>query len=209
MRRQMSHRHTHSNVLRAIDAEIGLLEQRLRKLHEIRSLTTELDDAQPPAAATPKRAPAIPRRKSRQSKRQSPLAVADVVKVARQVLASGPATIGTILTATGRTRSPHGVRVTEAALQQLGAAPVGKVRGGGTAYALQPDRSDEPKQATAPQRATQPGGLKEAIAELARTAVGWNDEEFQYQLRKRCGIEASVTDVHRARVDLDGAAGRR
>lgn len=200
----MSQTHTPSNVLSAVDAEIAALEPRLAKLHEIRSLAIELDEAPARESATPKPPPAAPRRKSPQSKRQSPLAVADVLKVARDVLADGPASIGTILAAAGRTRSPHGVQVTEAALRQLGATAVGKARGGGTAYALHADSGDGPEQATATKNAATADGLREAIAELARTAVGWDDEEFQYQLRKRCGIEASLADVQQARLELNG-----
>ena len=33
---------------------------------------------------------------------------------------------------------------------------------------------------------------------------GWSDEEFQYQLRKRCGIEASLDEVRIARLQLNG-----
>ena len=78
------------------------------------------------------------------------------------------------------------------------------MRGGGTAYALQADGGDEPEHATATRKTAAVDGLREAIAELAQTAVGWDDEEFQYQLRKRCGIEASLADVQRARLELNG-----
>ena len=70
--------------------------------------------------------------------------------------------------------------------------PAGKVRGGGSAYTLQAGNGTPPPQ------------LREAIAELAKTAVGWSDEEFRYQLGKRCGIEASLEDVQRVRTELDG-----
>ena len=120
------------------------------------------------------------------------------------MLADGPASVGAILTAAGRTRTPYGVRVTEAALEQLGAVAVGKVRGGGTAYALQVDTEDEPE-AEVPENDTPADGLQDAVAELARTAVGWSDEEFQYQLRKQRGIEASLADVQQARLALNGS----
>ena len=118
-----------------------------------------------------------------------------IVKVARDVLADGPASIGTILSAAGRTRTPHGVRVTEAALEQLGALAVGKVRGGGTAYALQAHSGDEPEQATATKNATPEDGLREAIAELARTAVGLE--------RRRVPVPVAQAARHRS------LAGRR
>ena len=70
--------------------------------------------------------------------------------------------------------------------------PAGKVRGGGSAYTLQAGNGTPALE------------LREAIAELAKTAVGWSDEEFRYQLGKRCGIEASLDHVQRARTELDG-----
>jgi hypothetical protein len=82
------------------------------------------------------------------------------------------------------------------------------VRGRAVAYAQQSGNCKEPDDTAVTENAGPADGLREAIAELARTAVGWNDEEFQYQLRKRCGIEASLADVHAARLDLNGAAAR-
>ena len=125
----MKQTQTHSNVLIAVDAEIGVLERRVAKLHEIRRLAVELDRARLPAAAAPRPVAAAAAPKPRKGKRQSPrLEVTEIIAVARDVLADGPASVGAILKAAGRTRTPYGVRVTEAALEQLGAVAVGKVR---------------------------------------------------------------------------------
>ena len=203
----MKQTQTHSNVLIAVDAEIGVLERRVAKLHEIRRLAVELDRARLPAAAAPRPVAAAAAPKPRKGNRQSPrLDVTEIIAVARDVLADGPASVGAILKAAGRTRTPYGVRVTEAALEQLGAVAVGKVRGGGTAYALAADSADGPE-AEVPENDTPADGLQDAVAELARTAVGWSDEEFQYQLRKQRGIEASLAEVRQARLALNGAAG--
>ena len=204
----MKRTHSHSNVLIAVDAEIAVLERRLVKLHDIRSLAVELDEVRPPVAAPAPRPPAAtPGARPRRSKRQSPrLEITEILEVARDVLGDGSATIAAILNAAGRHRTPHAVHVTEAALEKLGAVAVGKVRGGAIAYVLQADNGREPEEAAGPENAKPADGLLEATAELARTAVGWNDEEFQYQLRKRCGIEASVADVQRARLAINGAA---
>jgi len=196
-----------SNVVITVDAEIGVRERRLAKLHDIRRLAVELDQARLPAAAAPRPPAASPTPKPRNSKRQSPLEITEILDVARDVLGDGPAGMARILEAAGRTRSPHAVRVTEAALEQLGAVAVGKIRGGVTAYALPTDNEDEPAGTTVEDN--MPDALRDAIADLARTAVGWDDEEFQYQLRKRCRIEASLTDVHKARLALNGVAGVR
>ncbi len=202
----MKQTQTHSNVLLAVDAEIGVLERRVAKLHEIRRLAVELDRARLPAAAAPRPVAAAAVPKPRKGKRQSPrLEVTEIIDVAGDVLADGPASVGAVLKAAGRTRTPYGVRVTEAALEQLGAVAVGKVRGGGTAYALQVDTEDGLK-AAAPETGRPANQLQDAVAELARSAVGWSDEEFQYQLRKQRGIEASVADVQQARLALTGSA---
>jgi hypothetical protein len=203
----MRQTHSHSNVLNAVDAEIAVLERRLVKLHNIRSLAVELDEVRLPAAAAPRPPATTPSAKPRKSKRQSPrLEVTEILEVARDVLGDGSATIAAILKAAGRHRTPHAVHVTEAALEQLGAVGVGKVRGGAIAYVLQANNGREAEETAVPENAKAAEGLWEATAELARTAVGWNDEEFQYQLRKRCGIEASLADVQRARLELNGAA---
>jgi hypothetical protein len=186
----MTRTHTHSKVLLAVDAEIGALERQLTRLNEIRRLAVELDHA-PAVPRCTHAASTAPR--PRTAKRQSrPLQIADVLPVTRELLAAGPASIDAILKAAGRTRTARGVHVTEAALTQLGAVPAGKVQGGGSAYTLQAGNG------------TPPPELREAIAELAKTTVGWSDEEFRYQLRKRRGIEVSLEDVQRARADLDG-----
>ena len=187
----MPRTHTHCKVLLAVEAEIGALERQLTRLNEIRRLAVELDEA--PAAPRGTQAPSTASR-PRTAKRQSrPLQIADVLPVARELLADAPASIDAVLKAAGRTRTARGVQVTEAALKQLGAVPAGKVQGGGSAYTLQAGNGTPPLE------------LREAIAELARTAVGWSDEEFRYQLGKRCGIEASLADVQRVRTELDGA----
>jgi hypothetical protein len=183
--------HTHSNVLLAV-AEIGALERHLTQLNEIRRLAVELDHAPaaPRVRPTPSTAP-----RPRTGKRQSrPLQVADVLDIARELLADGPVSNDAILKAAGRTRTARGVQVTEAALKQLGAVAAGKVRGGGSAYALQAENGAPPP------------GLRDAVAELAKTAVGWSDEEFRYQLSKRRGMEVSLEDVHHARMELGGAS---
>jgi transposase len=203
----MNQTHTHSNVLIAVDAEIGVLERRLAKLHDIRRLAVELDKARLPAAAAPQLPAATPGPRPRKSKRQAPrLEITEILDVARDMLGDGSATIAAILKAAGRHRTPHAVHVTEAALEQLGAVTVGKVRGGAVAYALQADHGDEPEQAAISGNAAPADRVQDAIADLARTAVGWDDQEFQYQLRKRCGIEASLADVQRARRALNGSA---
>ena len=187
----MPRTHTQCKVLLAVEAEIGALERQLTRLNEIRRLAVELDEA--PAAPRGTHAPSTAPR-PRTAKRQSrPLQIADVLPVARELLADAPASIDAILKAAGRTRTARGVQVTEAALKQLGAVPAGKVQGGGSAYTLQAGNGTPPLE------------LREAIAELAKTAVGWSDEEFRYQLGKRCGIEASLADVQRVRTELDGA----
>jgi hypothetical protein len=43
------------------------------------------------------------------------------------------------------------------------------------------------------------------VRELAETAVGWSDEEFQCQLRKRSGIQAPLDAIRKARLELNGA----
>lgn len=204
----MKQTHSHSNVLNAVDAEIAVLERRLVKLHDIRSLAVELDEVRPPMAAAAPRPPAATRgARPRKSKRQSPrLEITEILEVARDVPGDGPATIAASLKAAGRHRTPHAVRVSEAALEQLGAVAVGKVRGGAIAYALKVDNDDAREEAEARENAGPSDRLQEAVAELARTAVGWNDDEFRYQLRKRCRIEASLAEVQRARLALNGAA---
>lgn len=186
----MPRTHTRCKVLLAVDAEIGALERQLTRLNEIRRLAVELGQA--PAAPRGTHAASTatgPRKAKRQSRPQQ---VADVLPVARELLAAGPASIDAILKAAGRTRTARGVKVTEAALKQLGAVAAGKVQGGGSAYTLQAGNGAPPPE------------LLEAIAELAKTAVGWSDEEFRYQLRKRRGVEVSLEDVQRARTELDG-----
>ena len=182
--------HTQCKVLLAVDAEIGALERQLTRLNEIRRLAVELDQA-----------PAVPRGthaastapRPRTAKRQSrPLQIADVLPVARERLPAGPASIDAILKAAGRTRTARGVQVTEAPLDAACAAPAGQGTGRRPGIQMQAGNGAPPPE------------LREAIAELAKTAVGWSDEEFRYQLRKRCGIEASLEDVQRARTDLDG-----
>jgi len=68
----MNQTHTHSNVLIAVDAEIGVLERRLAKPHDIRRLAAELDEARLPAAAAPQLPATTPGARPRKSKRQSP-----------------------------------------------------------------------------------------------------------------------------------------
>lgn len=43
------------------------------------------------------------------------------------------------------------------------------------------------------------------MADLGRSAVGWSDEEFQFQLRKKRGIQAPLAAVRQSRLALDGA----
>jgi hypothetical protein len=122
-----------------------------------------------------------------------------VVDVARDVLADGPATVGKILDELGRSRTRRATVAVQAALEQLGARVAGRARGGGELYALatglEDDREGERDR----------GELLARIRELAESAVGWSDQEFQYQLRKRCGIDASLQEIQAARLELDGA----
>jgi len=44
------------------------------------------------------------------------------------------------------------------------------------------------------------------VGGLGRSAVGWSDEEFRYQLRKRCGIEVTLAEVQEVRQKVNAAA---
>jgi hypothetical protein len=114
------------------------------------------------------------------------------------LLADGPTTVGQILAKLGRSRTHRAATAVEEALEQLGAGISGRARAvaGTCTYAL-PDGHDE-------ELMQDRGELLEKIGELARSAVGWSDEEFQYQLRTRCGIDASLEEVQTARLQLNG-----
>jgi hypothetical protein len=88
----------------------------------------------------------------------------------------------------------------QAALEALGAGIAGRVRGGGDLYALGGANG------RGAERAGGGDELVETIRGLSQWAVGWSDQELRYQLRKRCGIDASLADVQTARAQLDGAA---
>jgi hypothetical protein len=103
----MNQTRTHSNVLIAVDAEIGVLERRLAKLHDIRRLAAELDEARLPAAAAPQLPAATPGPRPRKGKRQSPrLEIAEILDVARGMLGDGSATIAAILKRPAGTAPP-------------------------------------------------------------------------------------------------------
>jgi hypothetical protein len=176
-----------------VDAELTVPERRASKLRELKRLALELDEDRPPRAAMA--APATARRKSRPNQ-SSPLTAAEATNVARGLLADGPTTVGKILEQLGRSRTQRATAVVEEALGQLGATVSGRARGGGNLYALAAEPDEDVERGR--------GELLEKIGELARSAVGWSDEEFQYQLRKRCGIDASLDEVQAARLQLNG-----
>ena len=173
-----------SNIVIAVDGELQVLERRVEKLREIRRLALELEAARLPAAAAPPRNP---------GRRASPaLQVSDVIDTARDVLGEGPASVNRILTAAGRTPSKHSIAVVESALEQLGATVVGVTKGGGKAWALPADRDPD-----ATPEAEEAEQLHAIVREILQRQGNCTDEEIQYQLRKRYGIEVSLTQAHR------------
>jgi len=182
-----------TKLVLAVDAELTVLERRVKKLRELKRLAIELDDENRPPGAV---AVASDTAKGRSGRKQSsPLTAADAVDVARSLLAHGPTTVGQILEKLGRSRTQRAAAAVEEALEQLGAGVSGRARGGGNLYALGDEHDDDLSQDR--------HVLLEKIGELARSAVGWSDEEFQYQLRKRCGIEASLEEVRVARLQMN------
>ena len=172
-----------SNIVIAVDGELQVLERRVEKLREIRRLALELEAARLPAAAAPPRNP---------GRRASPaLQVSDVIDTALDVLGEGPASVNRILTAAGRTPSRHSIAVVESALEQLGATVVGVTKGGGKAWALPADRDEATVEVEDAEQ------LHAIVREILQRHVECTDEEIQYQLRKRYGIEVSLTEAHR------------
>lgn len=182
-----------AKIVVSVEAELMALERRATKLRELKRLALELDEDRPPRPATA--TPDTAKRKGRRTQ-SSPLTAADAVDVARDLLADGPTTVGKILEKLGRSRTQRAAAAVEEALEQLGAGISGRARGGGNLYALGDERDEDLSQDR--------HLLLEKIGELARSAVGWSDEEFQYQLRKRCGIDASLDEIQAARLQLNG-----
>ena len=81
--------------------------------------------------------------------------------------------------------------------------PAGKRRGGATVYKR---RQEADGAATAPPAAAEfdRQELELRIADLAERAVGWSAEEYAYQLRKRCGLEASAEAVAEVLAAMNG-----
>jgi len=179
-----------SNIVFAVDAEINVLVRRLEKLREIKRLAVELDAARLPAAAVAPK----PQNTSHGRRWPPKLKVEDVTDAARDLLTEGPTTVNKILTAIGRWPSPSAAGVVEAALEELGAVVAGTAPGGAKTYALPADVDGDRR-----------SKLLCAIEELSKTAIGWSDEEFQYQLLKRHELDASLAEVQQARRELKDA----
>jgi hypothetical protein len=183
-----------SNIVIAVDAELHVLERRVAQLREINRLALELDTARLPSSASH---PAAERpRRQRASGQPAPLTAADAIDAARDLLADGPTTIGKILDQLGRSPAPRSRAAVQDALEQLGASVAGRARGGGDLYALAAESDNA--------SARNDEELVAKVRELAESAVGWSDEELQYQLRKRCGLQAPLDAVRHARRELNG-----
>jgi hypothetical protein len=189
-----------SSIVIAVDAELEVLERRVDKLREIKRLVAELEDTRvkrmtPPMSAEPHSA-----RRGRR-KQSAPLTTAEALDVARELLADGPTTVGKILDRLGRSRTERATAAVEAALEQLGATVEGRARGGGALYVL----AIKPESAVDGEHDRD--DLLAKVREFAESAVGWSDEEFRYQLRKRCRIDVSLGEIRDARAELKRAAG--
>jgi hypothetical protein len=118
--------------------------------------------------------------------------VSDVIDTARDVLRDGPTSVNRIIAAAGRKPSKRSTAVVESALEELGATIVGVTRGGGKAWALPARREPE-----ANAEGEDDEQLHAIVREILQRHVDCSDEEIQYQLRKRYGIEMSLMQVHR------------
>ena len=168
----MKQTQTHSNVLIAVDAEIGVLERRVAKLHEIRRLAIELDEARLPAAAaptpraaaprpSPERASASPRRSSHRCRRRRARRAGRRPREHRRDPQG----------AAGRTRSPlrrashgGGARAARRSGRRQGPRRRHGLRAAGRHRQRPRGRGHRERHAS--------GRAADAIAELARTAVG-------------------------------------
>jgi hypothetical protein len=174
-----------SDIAIAVEAEINVLERRLVTLREIKRLALELDaDRLPRAAVRDKPAARKPEKNRNGDRSKIPprLTPEGVIDTARDLLADGPVTSAEIHRALDRWPTPRTRAIVEDVVTQLGAVPMGKVKGGAVRWGLPADPT------TAVSTKLDRHELELRIGELEDKFGEWSPEEWQYQLHERQGL---------------------